>query len=64
MKKTNASAKSTELTAVLHTQFKGKLNLASVKFISLVVCFLYKVQTVTFDKLAMLSIPLLNPAPH
>ena len=52
MKKTNACPKSTELTAVLHAQFKGKLNLARVKFISLVVCSLCKVQTVTFDKLA------------
>ena len=40
------------MTAALYTQLKGKLNLASVKFISLVVSSLCKVQIVTFDKLA------------
>ena len=46
--KTNASTKITEFPAILNMQFKGKLNLASVKFISPVVCLLCKVQTVTF----------------
>ncbi len=35
-----------------NAQLKGKLNLARVKFIPLVVCSLCKVQTATFDKLA------------
>ncbi len=52
MKKTNACLKNNELTAVLNTHFQGKLNLARVKLISLFVCSLCKVQTVTFDKLA------------
>jgi len=52
MEKTNACLKNNELTAVLNTHFQGKLNLARVKLISLFVCSLCKVQTVTFDKLA------------
>ena len=52
MKKTNACLKNNELTAVLNTHFRGKLNLARVKLISLFVCSLCKVQTVTYDKLA------------
>ena len=52
MKKTNASLKNNELTAVLNMHFRGKINLARVKLISLFVCALCKVQTVTFDKLA------------
>jgi hypothetical protein len=52
MEKTNAFAKNTELTSVLNTHFKGKINLARVKLISLFICSLCKVQTVTFDKLA------------
>ena len=52
MKKTNAYHKNNELTAVLNIHFKGKINLARVKLISLFVCSLCKVQTVTFDKLA------------
>lgn len=52
MEKTNACLKNTELTAVLNTHFKGKINLARVKLISLFICSLCKVQTVTFDKLA------------
>ncbi|VAW11072.1 hypothetical protein MNBD_BACTEROID03-1202, partial [hydrothermal vent metagenome] len=52
MKKTNACLKNNELTAVLNTHFQGKLNLARVKLISLFVCSLCKVRTVTFDKLA------------
>lgn len=52
MKKTNACVKNNELTAVLNTHFEGKLNLARVKLISLFICSLCKVQTVTFNKLA------------
>jgi len=52
MKKTNACLKNSELTRVLNIHFKGKINLARVKLISLFVCSLCKVQTVTFDKLA------------
>lgn len=52
MEKTNACLKNNELTAVLDTHFKGKVNLARVRPISLLVCSLCKVQTVTFDKLA------------
>lgn len=52
MEKTNACLKNNELTAVLNTHFRGRLNLARVKLISLFVCSLCKVQTVTFDKLA------------
>ena len=52
MKKTNACLKNNELNEVLDTHFKGKVNLARVKLISLFICSLCKVQTVTFDKLA------------
>ncbi len=52
MEKTNACLKNNELNAVLNTHFRGKVNLARVKPISLFICSLCKVQTVTFDKLA------------
>ena len=52
MKKTNVTAKNSELTLILNTHFKGKLNLARVKLISYFVIALCKVQTVTFEKLA------------
>ncbi len=52
MKKTNAVTKNSELTSVLNTHFKGKVNLARVKLISHFVIALYKVQTVTFEKLS------------
>jgi len=52
MKKTNACLKNNELNTVLNTHFKGKINLARVKLISLFICSLCKVQNVTFDKLA------------
>ena len=52
MKKTNAYPKNTELNSVLNQHFAGKINLARVKLISLVICALCKVQTVTFSKLA------------
>lgn len=52
MKKTNVTVKDSELTSILNTHFKGKLNLARVKLISYFVIALCKVQTVTFEKLA------------
>lgn len=52
MKKTNACPKNSELTAILNTHFKGKINLARVKLISYFIIALCKVQTVTFEKLA------------
>ena len=52
MKKTNVRLKSNELIAILDSQFKGKLNLARIKFIALFISSLCKVQTVNFEKLA------------
>ena len=52
MKKTNAVTKNSELTSILNTHFKGKINLARIKLISYFVIALCKVQTVTFEKLA------------
>ena len=52
MKKTNAVTKNSELTSVLNTHFKGKINLARIKLIALFISSLCKVQSVTFDKLA------------
>jgi hypothetical protein len=52
MMKTNACAKSTELTAVLNAHFNGKIHLAIVKLMSMLILSLCKVQTVSFEKLA------------
>ncbi len=52
MMKTNASAKASELSSILNTHFRGKINLARVKLISHFIIALCKVQTVTFEKLA------------
>ena len=52
MKKTNVVTKNSELSSILNTHFKGKLNLARVKLISHFIIALCKVQTVTFEKLA------------
>ena len=52
MGKTNACVKNNELTAILDEHFGGKVNMARVKLISLVICALCKVRTVTFSKLA------------
>ncbi len=52
MEKTNACVKYSELETILSQHFGGKVNLARVKLISLVICALCKVQTVTFSKLA------------
>jgi len=53
MEKTNARVKSTDLTDVLNSHFQGNINKSRVKLISLMVCALCKVQTVTFEKLAI-----------
>jgi hypothetical protein len=52
MKKINVATKNSELSSILNTHFKGKLNLARVKLIAYFVIALCKVQTVTFEKLA------------
>jgi len=52
MKNTNASRKDSNLVLVLETHFKGKLNLARVKFISLFIIALTKVRTVSFESLS------------
>ena len=52
MKKTNVVTKNSELTSILNSHFKGKINLARLKLISHIVIALCKVQTVTFEKLA------------
>ena len=52
MKNTNVSCKDSDLISALETHFKGKLNLARVKFISMFVIALTKVKTVSFEALA------------
>jgi len=52
MTKISVLPKSKELIPVLNSHFKGKINLARIKLIALMICSLCKVQTVTFDKLA------------
>lgn len=52
MKKTNAVTKNSELTLVLNTHLRGKINLARLKLISHLIIALCKVQTVTFEKLS------------
>jgi hypothetical protein len=52
MPKTNVCSKNTALISVLNTHFEGKINKARLKLISLFICSLCKVQTVTFSKLA------------
>lgn len=52
MKKTNVLDKNSELNSILDVHFKGKLNLARTKFISMFIIALCKVQTVNFDKLS------------
>ena len=51
MKKINISDKNSDLISILNTHFDGKLNKARVKFISMVIVALCKVQTVNFNKL-------------
>ena len=52
-KKTKDSSKISTLTSILQLHFDGKMNLARIRFISLLFCSLCKVQTVCFEKLAV-----------
>jgi hypothetical protein len=52
MRKINVESKSNELVSILSNQFRGKINLARIRFIAMFVCALCKAQTVGFDKLA------------
>jgi hypothetical protein len=52
MSKINVESKSKEFISILNTHFEGKLNLSRLKFISMFVFALCKVQTVGFEKLA------------
>ena len=51
-KDSKVSHKSSDLTSVLVEHFGKSLNLARIKFISLIICALCKVQSVCFEKLA------------
>ena len=51
-KNSKVSHKSSDLTSVLVQHFGKSLNLARIKFISLFICALCKVQVVCFEKLA------------
>lgn len=53
MPNSNVPDKNTELTAILNLHFKGKVNLARLKLMSYFIIALCKVQTVTFEKLAL-----------
>lgn len=44
--------KNNELTAILNTYFRGKINLANVRLMARFICALCKVRTVSFEKLA------------
>jgi len=50
--KTKVSRKNSDLTSILVEHFGKSLNLARIKFISLFICALCKVQVVCFEKLA------------
>jgi len=52
MRKTNISDKYNALNLIFKKHFKGTLNLARVKFISMFIVALCKVQTVNFSKLS------------
>jgi len=52
MENINVDSKSNTLISVLKVHFKGELNLARIKFISLFVIALTKVRTVSFENLA------------
>ena len=52
MRKTNISGKDSDLISVFKAYFKGDLNLARIKFVSMFVIALCKVQTVNFSKLS------------
>ena len=51
--KTNISHKNSDLNSILNAHFKGILNLARVKFISMFIIALSKAQTVNFSKLSI-----------
>jgi len=50
--KTKTEYKSTELISILAQNFSGKMHLARIKFLGLLLCALCKAQTVSFEKLA------------
>ena len=50
--KTKVSYKNSDLTSILVSHFGKSINLARIKFISLFICALCKVQVVCFEKLA------------
>ncbi len=52
MKNTNVNRKNSDLVSSLNQHFKGNLNLARIKFISMFVIALTKVRTVNFESLA------------
>ena len=52
MEKINVSSKNREFLAILSTHFKGKVNVARLKLMSMFVIALCKVQTVGFEKLS------------
>ena len=52
MEKTKVKYENTKLVSILNKQFEGSINLARIKFISMFICALCKVQTVGFEKLA------------
>ena len=52
MAKINISDKNSDLISILNTHFEGKMNKARVRFISMIIVALCKVQTVNFTKLS------------
>jgi hypothetical protein len=52
MKNTSLENKDTALISVLQSHFKGELNLARVKLISLFITALCKIKTINYDRLA------------
>jgi hypothetical protein len=52
IKNSKVHYQSNDLTSVLSESFGKSMNLARIKFVSLVICALCKVQTVCFEKLA------------
>lgn len=48
---TKVLSKSSDLTAILRTHFKSNMNLAPIKFLSLMIIALCKLQTVCYEKL-------------
>lgn len=49
---TKVSNKNSDLTSILLSHFEGKINLARIKFMALMIISLCKVQTVNFERLA------------